>query len=88
MGGRRWSSSTWLQSLRLPRPPKELKAFAKLELAPGETRRVSLDLEPNALAAWDVDAGGWTVDPGAYDLLVGRSAGDIRLSATIRLDSA
>jgi beta-glucosidase len=71
---------------RLPRPPKELKAFAKAALGPGETRRVTLDLEPNAFACWDVDAGGWVVDPGDYELRVGRSAGDIRLTATVRIE--
>jgi beta-glucosidase len=70
---------------RLARPPKELKAFAKLDLGPGEARAVRLELEPNAFAAWDPEAHGWVVDPGDYDLLVGRSAGDIRLTATIRL---
>lgn len=70
------------QNPRLPRPPKELKAFAKVVLAPGERRVVTLELEPNAFAVWD---GGWAIDAGAYDLLVGRSAGDILLSATVRL---
>lgn len=70
------------QSPRLPSPPKALKAFAKVALAPGERQVVTLELEPNAFAVWD---GGWTIDPGAYDLLAGRSAGDIRLSATVRL---
>ena len=74
-------------SPRLPRPPKELKAFAKLQLAAGEARRVTLALEPNAFACWDVEAGGWVVDPGDYELRVGRSAGDIRLTATIRLEA-
>jgi beta-glucosidase len=73
------------KSPRLPRPPKELKAFAKVELAAGESRTVVLELEPNAFAAWDLDAKGWVVDPGDYEILVGRSAGDIRLSAPIRL---
>ncbi|HEX7946684.1 MAG TPA: glycoside hydrolase family 3 C-terminal domain-containing protein [Phenylobacterium sp.] len=72
-------------SPRLPRPPKELKAFAKVRLAPGEARRVTLELEPNAFAAWDLEAKGWVVDAGDYDLLVGRSAGDIALTARIRL---
>jgi len=70
------------KSPRLPRPPKELKAFAKVALEPGERRTVTLELEPNAFAYWD---GGWRVDAGEYDLLVGRSAGDIRLSATLQL---
>ena len=69
----------------VPRPPKELKAFAKVALAPGETRRVALDLEPGAFAYWDVDGGAWRVDAGAYDLLVGRSAGDVRVKAMVRL---
>jgi len=72
----------------VPRSPKELKAFAKVTLEPGEERRVTLELEPGAFAYWDVDAGRWRVDPGAYDILVGRSAGDIRVKATIRLTGA
>jgi beta-glucosidase len=74
------------KSPRLPRPPKELKAFAKVELAAGESRTVVLELEPNAFAAWDLDAKGWVVDPGDYEILVGRSAGDIRQGAPIRLN--
>lgn len=70
------------KSPRLPRPPKELKAFAKVVLQPGERRAVTLELEPNAFACWD---GGWTVDAGDYELLVGRSAADIRLRAAMRL---
>ena len=70
------------KSPRLPRPPKELKAFAKVTLEPGERRTLALELEPNAFAYWNA---GWPVDPGDYELLVGRSAGDLRLSATVRL---
>lgn len=69
-------------SPRLARPPKELKAFAKVTLGPQEARMVYLELEPNAFAYWD---GEWRVDPGDYELLVGRSAGDIRLRTTITL---
>jgi beta-glucosidase len=72
-------------SPRLSRPPKELKAFAKVALQPGESRRVALELEPNAFAVWDPVAHGWTIDAGDYDLLVGRSAADIRLKARIKL---
>ena len=36
-------------------------------------------------AYWDADKGGWTVEPGSYDLLIGGSAGDIELQATVRL---
>ncbi|MCW5761289.1 MAG: glycoside hydrolase family 3 C-terminal domain-containing protein, partial [Phenylobacterium sp.] len=70
---------------RLPRPPKELKAFAKIRLEPGETRRVTLTLEPRAFAPYDPATKSWPIDPGDYDILVGRSAGDIRVKGTVRL---
>ena len=70
---------------RLPRPPKEIKAFAKVGLEPGESRIVSLTLEPRAFAPYDPATASWPVDPGEYDILVGRSAEDIRLSATVTL---
>jgi len=70
---------------RLPRPPKELKAFAKIALEPGETRTVAITLEPRAFAPYDPATKDWPVDPGDYDILVGRSAEDIRLSATVTL---
>jgi beta-glucosidase len=68
-----------------PRPPKELKAYAKVRLALGETRTVTLDLEPDAFAAWDVGAAAWTIDAGPYALLIGCSAGDVRLRASVTL---
>ena len=73
---------------RLPRPPKELKAFAKVRLEPGESRQVTLNLEPRAFAPYDPDTGTWPMDPGAYDILVGRSAGDIRVKATLTLEAS
>ncbi len=70
---------------RLPRPPKELKAFTKVRLEPGETRTIALTLEPRAFAPYDPSTATWPIDPGDYDILVGRSAEDIRLSATVTL---
>src|SRR6185312_1043312 len=70
---------------RLPRPPKELKGFAKVALEPGGSAQVSLELPPRAFAFYDPDAKGWVTEPGTYDLLVGRSSGDIRLTATVEL---
>jgi beta-glucosidase len=59
------------------RAPKELKAFAKVELDPGETTTVDLVLDARAFAYWDPTAGGWHVAPGTYALHVGRSSADI-----------
>ncbi|MBN1657720.1 MAG: glycoside hydrolase family 3 C-terminal domain-containing protein [Anaerolineae bacterium] len=66
---------------RLSRPEKELKAFAKVELEPGETRTVQLTLDRDALAYYDPARGGWLVEPGEFEVWAGGSAADIRLSA-------
>jgi beta-glucosidase len=65
------------------RPPKELKAFAKVTLAPGESTDVALALNDSAFAFWDPSVGGWKVEPGEFELLVGSSAADIRLRAFV-----
>ena len=69
------------------RPVKELKGFAKVELGPTETRRVRLKLEPRDFSYWDPERGGWVAEAGSYDLLIGGSAADIELQATVRLTS-
>jgi beta-glucosidase len=71
----------------VPRPAKELKAFAKVHLAPGETTRVKLDLGDRDFAFYSVEAKHWLVEPGSFSLLVGTSAADIMLSAQIRRNS-
>ncbi|MEO7223078.1 MAG: glycoside hydrolase family 3 C-terminal domain-containing protein, partial [Devosia sp.] len=68
----------------VPRPAKELKAFAKAHLAPGETKRLKLDLGDRDFAFYSVDAKHWLVEPGAFTLMVGTSATDIKLSAQVR----
>jgi beta-glucosidase len=62
------------------RPPKELKAFAKVWLDPGETTTVELALDARAFAHWDPTAGergDWSVASGAYALHIGRSSADV-----------
>ncbi|HLZ84857.1 MAG TPA: glycoside hydrolase family 3 C-terminal domain-containing protein [Caulobacteraceae bacterium] len=68
------------------RPVKELKGFAKLALLPGERRRVTLTLDARAFSFWDPAQGAWVAEAGAYDLLIGGSAADIELQATVRLE--
>jgi beta-glucosidase len=69
------------------RPVKELKGFAKVELGPMETKTVRIDLDARAFAFYDPAARNWVTEPGAYDLLIGGSAADIELQATVRLES-
>jgi beta-glucosidase len=68
------------EAARLVRPLKELKAFAKIALQPGETQTVSLPLNRQSLAFYDPAVGNWVTEAGTFTVLVGRSAQDIRLS--------
>jgi beta-glucosidase len=71
---------------KVPRPVKELKGFAKLELNPGETRHVQVTLDRRAFSYYDVTNHAWTVAPGDFDIYVARSAAEIELTgkATLR----
>ena len=69
-----------------PTPPKALRAFAKVELQPGESQTVAFSLTDRAFAHYDEALGRWTVAPGAYDILVGASALDIRLKGRLELN--
>src|SRR6266516_3232932 len=60
---------------KVERAPKELKAFARVALAPGETRTVRLAVPFSDLAYYD-GTGGWSVEPIAYEVIIGRHALD------------
>lgn len=60
------------------RPVKELKGFSKVELAPGETKEVSITVKGSDLGYFDAEKHAWVVEPGVFEALVGASAGDIR----------
>jgi beta-glucosidase len=72
---------------RLVRPYKELKGFAKVELEPGETKTVTITLDERAFAYYDPAYEQWITESGEFDVLVGSSAADIHLKATVRLES-
>jgi beta-glucosidase len=65
------------------RPDKELKGFAKVDLSPGEETEVRLSLDWRAFAYYDTGSEDWVVEAGAFELLIGASSRDIRLSATV-----
>jgi len=58
-------------SARVARPARELKAFRKVRLKPGQTKHVSLTLDRRAFAYYDVGKHGWQVDPGRFTIYVG-----------------
>ena len=59
------------------RPYKELKAFSKVFLQPGETRQVSLTIDKRALSFYDDQTAQWTAEPGRFEALIGSSSGQI-----------
>jgi beta-glucosidase len=70
---------------RLHRPDKELKAFAKVELEPGERKTVSLSLARQALAYYDDLAQAWVAEAGEFEVLVGSSSQAIRQRTSFML---
>ena len=72
----------------LHRPEKELKAFAKVHLEPGESKTVTLSIGREALAYYDDLARAWVAEAGVFELLVGSSSQDIRATDTFTLTAS
>jgi beta-glucosidase len=68
-------------------PPKLLKGFKKVSLQPGQTQSVSFDLDWEDLANWDAITRGWLVTPGVFQVKVGSSSRDIRLTGSFTVNS-
>jgi beta-glucosidase len=71
-----------------PRPTKELKAFARLEIGAGETQEAVLELVPRDFAWWDASRGQWRIEGGEHTVLAGFSSADLPARATLDLESA
>jgi beta-glucosidase len=65
------------------RPRRRLCGFARVTLAPGETRPVTIPVPRPRLELWDVAAGRMSVPPGVIDIMAGASSADIRQTATL-----
>jgi beta-glucosidase len=74
-------------SPKLPRPEKELNGFSKVDLRPGENKTVPVLLDSRAFAYYDTAAQRWTINPGTFHMMVGRSSKQINLRGTLKLDS-
>jgi beta-glucosidase len=69
----------------LARPEKELKAFAKIDLSPRETKIINFHLDREAFWFFDSARNGWVTEPGEMEILIGASSLDIRLRETFIL---
>ena len=65
------------------RPAQELKAFARVPLTAGESRTVTLPLDDKAFRYWNTRTNGWEIEGGRYEVRVGASSADIRLTAHV-----
>ncbi len=71
----------------IKRPKKELKGFAKVELYPGEEKLVTLRLSRQDFAYYDVNHHEWYAPTGDYQIMLGSSSADIRLTASLHLEA-
>lgn len=71
----------------LARPEKELKGFAKVELQPGETKTVSIQLDFRAFAYYHPEYKQWITEDGDFEILIAASATDIRETLAVTLES-
>ena len=67
------------------RPEKELKAFEKIELKPMQIKTVTFTLDRETFWYFDTARNAWSIEPGEFEILVGASSRDIRLSGFITL---
>ena len=71
-----------------PTPVKQLAGVARVTLRPGQSKRVTVDLDPRSLAYWDTTSQRWITPGGNVSVLVGSSSRDIRLSGEIQVASS
>ena len=69
------------------RPVRELKGFAKVHLAAGASRTVSIELDQRAFAFWSVISGEWAVEAGDFVIAVGRHSRDLPLMRTVTVEA-
>ncbi len=70
---------------KVERPVKELKAFQKVYLQPGETQSVSLTIDKRALSYYDDRTSQWTAEPGQFEALIGISSANIATTCKFAL---
>ena len=70
------------------RPEQELKGFAKVVLNPSEEREVRISLNDRSLAVWSIEDNDWVIEPGTYEIRIGASSRDIRLTGSVTKSGA
>jgi beta-glucosidase len=68
--------------------PLRLAGWSRTELQPGETRRVTMSVDPRLLARFDESGRRWRIEPGTYDFMAGFDVDHRDVSASVRLEPA
>jgi len=71
----------------VPRPVRELKGFARLELRPGQSGEAKITLDERAFAYFDEASHAWKTEAGRYKLVIGASSRDLRLHMTVDVEA-
>lgn len=66
-------------------PPKQLKGFKKVMIAPGESTKVDFPLDDRSTAIWDVESHGWKPVKGTFDVWVGTSSRELPLTGKLTM---
>jgi len=69
-------------------PPKVLRGFSKVYLQPGEQSVQTLTVSARDCSIWNTDQHAWELVSGSFGVLIGASSADIRLQATLNVDSS
>jgi beta-glucosidase len=72
----------------VPRPAKELKGFTRVDLQPGQTRRVKVVLDNRAFSYFDMKTREWQVQPGQFHIFIGRSVEENELTGAVTLSGS
>jgi beta-glucosidase len=71
---------------KVARPERELRAFAKVRLSPGESKKVMLELGDRAFSYFDTTRHDWRIDPGTFQIHAGFSSADTPLTHNVRIE--
>jgi len=74
-----------VQNSKIDRPLKELKKFQKVNLAPGESKKITFEMNERDLSYWNEETKTWQVEPAQYIFELGSSSSDIRGSTEVWL---
>lgn len=78
---------TSLKHSQVLRPVRELKEFTKVQLAPGESKKISFILDQEAFRYWNEQIHDWHVESGDYQIEIGFSSRDLKLQSQLHVDS-